>query len=97
MCVCHICDNRACVNPAHLFIGTIADNNLDAKNKGRHKYVAHKGTANGRAKLSENDVIAIYESLGTCKKVGNIFGVSHTTVWNIRNGRKWKEVTGHVE
>ena len=90
LCVLHQCDNRKCVNPNHLFLGTKKDNTNDARRKGRiacrsvrkpSKNSYNSGTSNGRAKLTEEDVVKIrelyasgqYTVIGLAKQ----YGVAH--------------------
>lgn len=87
----HHCDNRACINPAHLFIGTNADNMADKVSKGRQHRL--KGIASGRAKLTEADVMTIRSSVGlTQREIGERFGITNQQVSSIRSGKRWSHL-----
>lgn len=89
MCLCHTCDVRACVNPAHLFLGTKKDNHEDSRRKGRHSH----GLRHGMAKLTPEGVDRLRElvSQGLSYRVaGERFGVSATTVMRAIRGTTWR-------
>lgn len=87
--VCHTCDTPSCVNPDHLFAGTPADNIADRDRKGR----GPTGERCGLSKLTEKQVRKILATPDvTCKELGRRYGVSHTTISRIRNGRRWKHL-----
>lgn len=87
-CVCHRCDNRRCVNPNHLFLGTQSDNIRDMFAKGRNR--DQRGAAGPRAKLTSEAVLAIRESTATQLEIARQFGVHQVTVGRIRTGITWK-------
>jgi hypothetical protein len=62
---CHTCDVRACINPDHLYEGTVTDNNRDTVRRGRHKYVSNfkgmPGEKHPMCKLTDKQVIEIRE------------------------------------
>ena len=99
MLVCHHCDNRLCVNPDHLFLGTAKDNMQDAANKDRKRWMPYRGgpmpigEAHHKAKLTRLDAQVIYQSTLQGKTLSNIYGVSRAVVSKIKVCDAWREAT----
>lgn len=98
----HHCDNRLCVNPNHLYSGDQSDNMKDAVRRGRKPLsgainIDKSGETNGRAKLTEEQVMRIYRNPEdkTNKELAEEFDVSTGSISHIRNGETWSSVTGH--
>lgn len=89
--VLHRCDNRRCVNPDHLFLGTHQDNMKDRDLKGRNRVA--KGSKNGSARLTEKDVSEIRRRYvpWVCGvyQLAREFGVVPSTIHAIVQKRTW--------
>jgi hypothetical protein len=91
--VLHSCDNPICVNPHHLFLGTHDSNMEDCRKKGRMA----KGEQNGRAVLTQQSIIQIFELQEKgwgCYKLARKFRVSHMAIRSVLLGITWKHVPG---
>ena len=91
--VCHKCDNKSCVNPNHLFLGTNKDNTKDMFDKGRASL--RSGENQIQAKLTYRKVKKIISLYRTKKylqrEIGIKFGVSQPTISNILNSKTWSK------
>ena len=90
MHVLHKCDNPPCVNPDHLFLGTLQDNATDRDNKHRHR--ALKGSEHPRHKLSESDILNIQILDIPSKNIAKLYGLHRSSVWRIKNNQAWKHL-----
>lgn len=103
--VCHHCDTPSCINPAHLFLGTQADNLQDAKRKGRtasglrsgphtHPERLERGEKHWNSKLTQRSVAEIrarYPNGETLHSLARKFGVSPATISRVVNHLIWKQ------
>ena len=98
LCVCHHCDNRPCINPLHLFVGTPADNNADMVRKGRDSQLF--GELHSHAKLTDAkvlEILSIERVAGDQDIIASKFGVSRSTISKIRSRRAWKHLGMSME
>ncbi len=101
MLVCHRCDNPACVNPYHLFIGTNQDNTDDKVRKNRQARGSRlaeaqyqnrpRGEKNGNSKLTKNQVDEILGLNMPQRKIAKIFGVSQALISKIKRKEMWND------
>lgn len=87
MHVLHRCDNMACVNPAHLFLGTNADNVADKMAKGRHR--AANGERQGHAKLTDEQARNILHDQRMQRVIAHEYGVSKATICMLKQRKTW--------
>lgn len=93
--VCHHCDNPPCVNVAHLFAGTNADNMRDAAAKGRTNSPVFHGEDHGMAILSEDEVLDIRARIARGERqvdVAKVHGISAPLVYRIKKRIIWRHV-----
>jgi DNA-binding XRE family transcriptional regulator len=87
--VLHKCDNPACINPDHLFLGTNNDNIQDMIKKGRK--VTCPGEKHWNSILTEKQIIEIANTKGlTQKELAKVYGVSRGTIGHIKRMERWE-------
>lgn len=87
--VMHKCDNRLCINPKHLSLGTHADNSADMVLKGRQVTRPLVGDLNGMSKLSDDQRRNIARDTRPDRVIAEEYGVARSTICGIKNNIRW--------
>lgn len=92
--LCHHCDNRLCVRPSHLFIGTRSDNMLDCYAKERHRRISLPGSLHPNALLTEEQVARIRTAVkGGVKPLAIEFDISVQHAYQLRSRKSlWHHI-----
>lgn len=93
LCVMHRCDNPRCVNPDHLMLGTVAENNADRDRKGRAART--DGEFSPSAKLTTTMALSILRRVRAGENAAQLaaeFGVSKGTIYAIKSGQNWPNI-----
>lgn len=91
--VMHSCDKPACIEPAHLSLGTQEENIRDMDRKGRR--ISLVGQEHGNSKLTDTDIPSIRARLSdgqTCAAIARDYQVSEGLIRHIKKGRAWRHV-----
>lgn len=91
MLVCHTCDQRSCVNPDHLFLGTIQDNMDDRNRKGRQAMGERNHSKIDSATVIKMRTLYVVNGMST-RKIAKIFSLSSSVTHKIVTGQKWKHL-----
>lgn len=87
----HKCDNIICINPDHLYAGTAKQNTKDCIERMRRTQIK-RGSKNGMAVLTEDQVLSIRDSLEKGVVLAKQYGVSQAAISLIKSRKNW----GHI-
>ena len=93
MCILHDCpngDNKRCVNPNHLYLGTMKDNAIDRVTKKQHGIYTHPEYKNPSLTWDKIEEIRMLKDSFTTTQLGKMFNISRISAWGIVTNRHWK-------